>query len=377
MEISENKDANKGVKPERIVSLDALRGFNMLWIVGGSGLAVSAAKCVDWPWLKWFASQFYHPSWEGFSCYDQIFPMFLFIVGVAIPFSIGSMQSRKLPKWKIYFRITRRFLILLALGVLYNGGLQLAGYENTRFGSVLGFIGVGYFFAALIVLNCKLIGQIVWCIGIMLGYWAAIEWIPVPAVGAGVITPEGSLATYVDQMWMPGKIYFDLYDPQGILPCISGISTALIGALAGYWLKESNKSKWIKLVGLFGGGLACLLIGIAWGQAFPIIKNLWSGSFVMLTAGISLLLFTLFYLIMDVLCFKKWAIFFVVIGVNPITIYLGMPIVNFHQSRDFFFGGLIKLFNQPIQDMLNNVFFILTWWLVLLLLYRKRIFLKV
>lgn len=365
------------IRPERIASLDALRGFDMLWIVGGGALAKSAAQYFQWPWLKWFASQFYHPSWEGFSCYDQIFPMFLFIVGIAIPFSLGSMQKKELSSLRIYFRITRRFILLLLLGVVYNGGLQLSGYDNTRFGSVLGFIGVGYFFAALIVLNCRIKGQIICFLGILLGYWAAVELIPVPGIGAGVITPEGSLATYIDQAWMPGKIYFGLYDPQGILPCISGISTALAGAITGHWLKMPDRNKWLKLVGLIIGGVVCVAVGILWGMQFPIIKNLWSGSFVMLTAGISLLLLSIFFFLMDVLGLKKWAIFFTVIGVNPITIYLGLRIINFHHTKDFIFGGLIKQFDSSLHGLLNSVLFILTWWLVLLLFYRKKIFLKV
>ncbi|MCK5000252.1 MAG: DUF5009 domain-containing protein [Anaerohalosphaera sp.] len=368
---------NKDRKSERIASLDALCGFDMLWIVGGSALAGNAAKYFEWPWLKWFAGQFHHPSWEGFTCYDQIFPMFLFIVGVAIPFSIGSMRKKELSNLRIYFRITRRFILLLILGVIYNGGLQLSGYENTRFGSVLGFIGVGYFFAALIVLNCRISTQIIWFFGILLGYWAAIEWIPVPGIGAGVITPQGSLATYIDQAWMPGRFHFDLYDPQGILPCISCICTALAGAITGYWLKGTDRNKWVKAAGLLFGGIACVAIGIFWGQFLPIIKNLWTGSFVMLTAGISLLLLSIFYFIMDVLSLKKWAFFFTVIGVNPITIYLGQRFINFHHTKNFMFKGLISQFDSSLHGLLHSVFFIVTWWLVLLYFYRKKIFLKI
>ena len=303
--------------------------------------------------------------------------MFLFIVGVAIPFSIGSMRKKELSNLRIYFRITRRFVLLLLLGVIYNGGLQLSGYENTRFGSVLGFIGVGYFFAALIVLNYRISGQIKWFVGILLGYWAAVEWIPVPGIGAGVITPEGSLATYIDQAWMPGRFHFDLYDPQGILPCISCICTALAGAITGYWLNDPDRNKWVKAAGLLVGGITCVAIGIFWGQFLPIIKNLWTGSFVMLTAGISLLLLCMFYFVMDVLGWKKWAIFFIVIGVNPITIYLGQRFINFHHTKDFLFNGLIRLFNPTLHGLLNSVLFIVTWWLALLYFYRKKIFLKV
>ncbi len=365
-------------KPERLVSLDALRGFDMFWIVGGAHLAKVSAKYFDWPWLKLLAGQMHHPSWEGFTAYDLIFPLFLFIVGISITFSQKSKLDKAIPKWKIYLRVSIRFMLLLVLGVIYNRGLKLAGYENTRFGSVLGFIGVGYFFSSLIVMNSSIRGQVIWFIGILLGYWAALCWVPVPEVGAGVLTPEGSLASYIDQKFMPGKLCRQLYDPEGILPCISGISTALAGAITGYWLCRENLSKWFKATGLLVAGILCLCIGKLWGNYFLISKNLWTGSFVLLTAGWSLLLLCVFYTIIDCIGLKKWALFFVVIGVNPITIYMGIRVINFGHTSNFLFGGLLKhIKDEPLRAVLSSAAYILTWWLLLLLFYRKKVFLKV
>lgn len=361
----------------RLMSLDALRGFDMLWIVGGDQLVRNADKYFDWPPLQWLAGQMYHPSWEGFSAYDLIFPLFLFIVGVTIPFSLQSKLENGVPKWKIYLRISRRLLLLLLLGVVYNGGLKLTGFESTRFGSVLGFIGIGYFFAALIVMNFRIKGQVLWFIGILLGYWAVVEWIPVPNYGAGVITPEGSLATYIDQLMMPGRFHFKIYDPQGILPCISGICTALAGALTGSFLQKRDISKLAKAVGLLIAGIFCIILGRFWNNYFPIIKNLWSGSFVILTTGWSLLLLTLFYLIIDVMGFKKLAFVFVVVGMNPITIYLAHKMINFTYTSNFLFGGLIKQTSENLQPALFSVVFLFVEWLFLYVLYRKKIFLKI
>ncbi len=361
----------------RLLSLDALRGFDMLWIVGLDQLVRNSAKTYQWPPLQWLAGQMTHPAWKGFTLYDLIFPLFLFIVGVAIPFSLNSQRKRAVSTPKIYLRITIRLFLLLLLGVIYNGGLSFSGYENTRFGSVLGFIGVGYFFAAIIVMNCSIRAQIAWFLGILLGYWAAVYWIPVPNVGAGVITPEGSLATYIDQMLMPGRLHSGPYDPQGILPCISGVSTALAGAITGYWLRRENTGKWIKALGLLIGGLVCVGIGVLWGQCFPIIKNLWSGSFVLLTAGLSLLLLTLFYTVIDCIGLKKWAIIFIVVGVNPITIYMANRIIHFGHTANFMFSGLIQKVPQQHHSTLYWVSVLLAEWLFLYFLYRKKIFFKV
>ena len=364
-------------KAERLLSLDALRGFDMFWIVGGAPLVKVAAAYFEWPWRQTLVGQLKHPKWEGFTFYDLIFPLFLFIAGVAIPFSMDSMRKKGFADWKIYLKIAKRAVLLLILGAIHGGALQFRGYDETRFISVLGLIGIGYFFAALIAMKCRAKGQIVWCIGILLGCWAALALIPVPGHGAGAITPEGSVSSYIDQAWLPGRLHFGTFDPQGILPCITAISTALFGTITGCWLKDPNRKKTQKAIGMFLAGIVLILIGILWGHYLPIIKNIWTSSYTVLVAGISLVALSLFYFVIDVIGLKKWAFFFVVIGVNPITIYLGSKIINISYTSDFFFKGLIGLFDKPLQPLMERAFYILTWWLLLLFLYRKKIFLKV
>ncbi|MCP4376440.1 MAG: DUF5009 domain-containing protein [bacterium] len=360
-----------------MLSLDALRGFDMLIIIGLAQLICVSAKQADRPWLNWLAEQMKHPRWEGYTILDQVFPLFLFIAGVAIPYSVLGRLERGEAKWRIHLRIFRRLVLLILLGVVYNGGLRLSGWDSTRFASVLGFIGVGYFVAALIVLHFGVMGQIVFLLLILLGYWAALLWIPVPGVVAGVMTPKAGLAVWLDQQFLPGRFHFGTYDPQGIMPCIGAIATALTGTLTGHWLRRIGLSPWHKAVGLCGAGLALIMIGWAWGHVYIIAKNLWTGSFILWTSGISLLLLALFYTMIDVLGFRKWAFFFVVIGVNAITIYLASMAIDFRHTANFCFAGTIKLTPKLWWPPLFVSSVLMAKWFFLYFLYRHRVFLRV
>lgn len=369
--------ADDAPKPERLRSLDALRGFDMLWIVGGAGLARHLAKLTEWPWLQWFAGQMHHPKWIGFTFYDLIFPLFLFIAGVAMPYSLGRRLEAGDPKWKLLRKVAVRVFLLVLLGVVYNGGLAFKPLAETRICSVLGFIGLAYGFAAVIFLYSRPRTQAIWVVAILLGYWAALMWIPVPGHGAGVLTPEGCITSYLDRELLPWKLYNPLYDPQGILPTIAAIATALLGALTGWFLRSAEMPKLRKALVLFAAGLLALGISWLWGHVLPVGKDMWNGTFVLRCAGWSLLLLGLFYLIIDTLGFRRWAFFFTVIGMNPITIYLGARIINFRYSAKFLFGGLTGKFDDPLSGVIGALAYILTWWLVLLFLYRRKIFLRI
>jgi predicted acyltransferase len=360
----------------RLVSIDALRGFDMLWIIGADRLVRVSAKVLPWPWLQWLAGQMKHPRWEGFTCYDLIFPLFLFLAGVSIPFSLCAKKEQGLPKWRLYEHIFRRMFLLVLFGIIYNGGLELTGVTNTRFASVLGLIGIGYCVASLIALNFSYIEQAVWFAAIIVGYWFALFWIPVPNFGAGIITPEGSLASYIDQRFLPGKLYGGTFDPEGIMSCISGISMALGGAIAGHWLRIPKLMPKIKVAGLFIAGIVCVTTGIVWGRYLPIIKHIWTGSFVILALGLSLFLLGLFYLIIDVIGLKKWAILFTVVGMNSITIYMAVQFVNFNYTAKALFGGFIHLVPQSCREILMCLAVLFLEWLFLYVLYRRKIFLR-
>jgi len=370
---------NPMAKTDRLASLDALRGFDMFWIAGGEGIVHSLAELTGWGVAIWASTQLRHVAWDGFVFYDMIFPLFLFIAGVAMPFSLTRRAEQGEDKKKLMLHVVRRGLILVVLGVIYNNGLFQMSFAETRFPSVLGRIGLAYMFAGLIVVNTRLRGQVMWFVGLLLGYWAAMKLIPVPGFGAGQLTLEGSLAGYVDRMLVPGRLYLGVHDPEGLLATIPAISTALLGVFAGTLLRRDlpGVTRQRKALLLAGAGVAGLVLGYLWGFAFPINKNLWSSSFVLFAGGWSLLLLALFYLVIDVWAYTRWAFFFVVIGMNSILIYMAGSFIDFAYTTNFFFEGLLSPIEGPAQRVLWWMGFVLVEWTFLYFLYRKKTFLRI
>jgi predicted acyltransferase len=367
-------------KQERLLSLDALRGFDMLWIAGGEYLIITLAALTGWPFLQWAAGQMEHVEWEGFHFYDMIFPLFLFIAGVSMPFSILKRKQRGESMQKIYLHLLQRLFLLILLGLIYNGLLRF-DFEKQRYASVLARIGLAWFFAAVIVLNTSIRGQVYWFAGILLGYYVIMKLIPVPGFGAGVFTPEGNLAAYIDQQLLPGEFCcYTFGDNEGLISTFPAICTALMGALTGHLLiSGSSKLNGLKkALIILAVGIISLALGKLWSLSFPIIKNLWTSSFVLFAGGWSLILLSLFYLVIDVWKFNKWTFPFVVIGLNSITIYmLNSGIIDFRQMGNYFFGGITSLFSEPAQPVIMASGAILCMWTFLYILYRNKIFLKV
>jgi predicted acyltransferase len=395
----------------RLVSVDALRGFDMFWIVGGEEFA---RALVDWgaryipalnDWNGWSIKdtvheQLEHVDWAGFHFYDLIFPLFLFVVGVVLPFSLGKLQERDEPRSRIYGRIFRRTILLFFLGLVYYGFLRL-DFANQRLVGVLQRIAICYFFAAVVMLNTRVRGQVIITLALLLGYWALLAFVAPPDGTARDYTKEQNLSGWVDRHFLHdvlGSKIFDAYykygDNEGLLSTIPAIATALLGVVAGQWLR-SGRSPWAKFFGLLLAGCVCLAIGYAWGGTtvpgtdiqpvkepwvFPIIKNIWTSSFVLVAGGWSLLLLALFYGIIDGIGWKAWAFPFVVIGMNAITIYVGAAIVQFPHISDFFFGGLANRLNglsDGSGEVLLTAGTLVIEWLVLLHLYRHKVFLRV
>jgi len=361
----------------RLLSIDALRGFDMFWIIGGDALFTALARWGEWSFSKTIEDQLEHVPWEGFRFYDLIFPLFLFIVGVVLPFSLASHRQKGQSTLQIYWRILRRTVLLFALGLVYNNLLQF-DFPELRIAGVLQRIAICYGIAALIVMHVGWRGQAVSAAVILLGYWALLAFVPAPGGVAGDYSKEGSLPGYVDRHYLPGKIYEEYYgygDNEGLLSTIPAVATALLGALAGQWLR-SARSAGHKVLGLIGAGLICLALGYGWWFVFPVIKNLWTSSFVLYAGGWSLLLLALFYGIIDGLGLRWWAFFFIVIGANAIVIYVAPHLLNFDYTAQALFGGLTKRTGafEPVAFVLA----VLTVkWLMLLYLYRKKIFLRV
>jgi predicted acyltransferase len=367
----------------RLVSIDALRGFDMFWIIGGEDVIKKLARAGDWSFHGEIEEQLEHVPWEGFHFYDLIFPLFLFVVGLVLPFSLASHRQRGESTGRIYWRILRRTALLFALGLLYNHVLRL-DFENQRVAGVLQRIAVCYGLAALVVLHLGWRGQAVTAAVLLLGYWALLALVPAPGSSAGDYTIAGNLAGYVDRHYLPGKINPEYYgigrigygDNEGLLSTIPAMATALLGALAGQWLRTTQPAG-RKVLGLLLAGGLCLGVGYGWGEVFPIIKNLWTGSFVLVAGGWSLLLLAVFYGVIDGLRFRAWAFFFIVIGSNAIVAYLAPTFIDFRYTSQAVFGGLGRYVDPAYQAVILEAGVLAIEWLLLLYLYRQRLFLRV
>lgn len=366
-------------KSKRLYSLDALRGFDMFWIMGGEAIFAGLATLTGWPVLEWWAKQLEHVPWHGFHFYDMIFPLFLFIAGISFPFSMAKRTANNESRKSIYKHVIFRGLILVILGIIYNNGIRF-NLGGLRYGSVLGRIGLAWMFAAIIFMNTKLSWRIVWFWALLLGYWLLLLLFPAHDLGStDPFSQTGNLTSYIDRLIMPGRLYRGNHDPEGIFSTIPAISTALMGMFTGEFMLSDylNDKKLKKVLYLVLAAITFMIIGQVWNLAFPINKNLWSSSFVCWVGGLSLLLFSVFYLIIDVWNLRKWAFFFVVIGMNPITIYLAQRIINFDRASKFFFGGIIELFPETWAPFLNGMAITAIGWVFLYFLYKKKIFLKV
>ena len=382
----------------RLISLDALRGFDMFWIMSGEQIVHALARTTGWPIFTVMSDQLHHTVWNGFTFYDMIFPLFLFIAGTALPLSLQKkVQQAGVPaahylsaeaKRQLIGRMLRRTLILVLLGLVVNGALRFDGLENTRFPSVLARIGIAWFFAGMIYLGGGLRWQISWLVGLLLGYWAVMSWVPVPGYGAGVLTMQGSLESYVDRLLLPGRLHDGIHDPEGVLSTLPAIGTALLGVLTGSFLQWESAPNgrssstawpmWKKAAALAIAGALLVLLGFTWGFAFPINKRLWTSSFVLYAGGFSILLLSIFYAIIDVAGYRKWAFPFVVIGANSILIYVASEgAIDFAHTANYFFGGLIHLTPLNAQQVWTAISITVVQWIFLYILYKKKIFLKV
>jgi predicted acyltransferase len=357
----------------RVTSIDALRGFTMFFIIGGEGIFTSLYRI--WPnsITGTLAKNMEHAGWEGFYFYDLVFPLFLFLVGLLIPTVILRSKEKGKTNKEIFLHICKRTIVLILLG-LANYGLLRFDWPAMRWSSVLGRIGICYFFAGLLVLHTNWRVQAYVILAILIGYWAAVKFIPVPGYGPGVLTPEGCLTTWLDQKIIPGTLGLGIYDRQGVLSTFTALASTLIGVLAGHWLL-TKRSENQKTAVFILAGIVLLIAGWIWGQFFFISRNVWTSSFVLYSSGWSFLLLALFYWIIDVKGFKKWTFFLVVIGMNAITIWVGQRFIDFKFTTDAIFLGVSKYFGI-LQPLIMACALIAIKWLFLYFLYTKRIFLK-
>ncbi len=362
---------------ERLFSLDALRGFDMFWIMGAEEVFHALFKATGSPFWGTIANELTHPDWNGFHFYDLIFPLFLFIAGVATPYSVGREREKGSTRPQLVWRVVKRGMLLVLLGVISNNGLQLRPFAEIRFGSVLGRIGLAYMFANIIYIYSKERVQIIWFCSLLIGYWLLLKFTAAPGFAPGDLTMEGNFASYVDRLVMPGKLYLGVHDPEGLMSTIPAISTGLLGILTGNFLKKNSMTPTRKAIYMAATGL--LFIGLAhlWDLDFPINKNLWSSSFVLNVGGYSLLLLSVFYYIIDIRGFKKWAFFFKVIGMNSILIYMSGKFIDWGYTTNGFFKWLGQLMGNPFNVVVMALCYVLVQWVFLYFMYKKKIFLRV
>ncbi|GEO11287.1 acyltransferase family protein [Segetibacter aerophilus] len=362
---------------QRLYSLDALRGFDMVWIMGAEEIFHGLAKATGLPFWGAVSNQFTHPSWNGFHIYDLIFPLFLFLAGVSTPYSVGRELEKGKSREQLMLRVIKRGLILVVLGMIYNNGLQIRPLSDFRISSVLGRIGIAYMLANIIYLYTKQRTQVIWFAALLIGYWLILKFTSAPGFPAGDFTMEGNFASYVDRTILPGKLSLRIHDTVGFFNNIPAVSTALAGILAGTFLKSNQANGSKKALWLAGFGIISLVLAQLWNLDFPINKNMWSSSFVLHTTGLSLLLLSAFYYVIDVLGYKSWAFFFKVIGMNSILIYISTKFINWDYTTNGFFKWLAQLVGEPFNIVVMAICLVAIKWLFLYVLYRKKIFLRV
>ncbi len=364
-------------KPKRLLSIDALRGFDMLFISGAGTFLLLLEGKTGLAWVDAIALQMDHPDWNGFTFYDFIFPLFLFIAGVSLPFSLNKGISLGMSKAELYRKAFRRMLILIVLGLLYkNAPITFFEPSQIRLGSVLGRIGFAGFITTILYLNFSAKARIGWVAGILLLYYAALFLIPVPGYGAGDLSFEGNLVGWFDRTFLPGRMLQGTYDELGLLTQLPALCLTVLGAAAGDILRTSL-TDFKKLQQLLFAGLVCVGLGLLWGIHFPINKHLWTSSFVLLTGGMAFLSLGLFFWIIDMLHFRRWAFFFQVIGLNSLTIYLAYRFINFGQPAELLFGGLYAPTPEIWHEVFQSLGALALVWLFLFFLYRNKLFLKV
>lgn len=330
----------------RLLSLDALRGFDMFWIVGAHGLFLALTRLLQgydagtvpaWltPWLDLITVQLEHVSWEGFHFYDLIFPMFVFITGASTVFSI-SKRLQTDSKSKIFAKILWRTIFLYALGLFYYAGMdQIQNYGDLRYMGVLQRIAIAYGFGATLFLFLNPRWLIASFAIILIGYYALVAFMPFEGSSELKYSqrfdegPENNFVNYFDSKYLAGYKWDGTHDPEGVLSNIPAVGSCLLGLFAGMILINPDRKKSWKFSMLLVLGIVSLALGYGWGLFFPVIKKLWTSSFVLMAGGWSFLLLAFFFLVVDIWKLKFWAMPFVWIGSNAITIYMMWQIIDF------------------------------------------------
>jgi len=393
----------EGKSSSRLLSLDALRGFDMFWIVGGEELIHGIYKA--WPngLFGVLDRQMDHKPWAGVACYDLIFPLFVFIVGVSIVFSLGKSLATH-GKGPSLRRVIFRSLALYVWGLLVYGGIS-GGLDHVRWLGVLQRIALCYLFTSILFCFFRWRGLAASATVLLLSYWALLTFVPIrdfnlekshlEALG---LTPGSTetrarfeavttrvtgrfedglnLTQHLDYQYLPGRKWDGAYDPEGLLSTLPAIGTCLLGVLAGLLLQSTGIPAQKKVVFLSIAGIASVLIGFAWGFQFPVIKKLWTSSYVLVAGGYSALLLAVFYQVVEIWRLRAWTTPFVWIGMNPITIYLLFHLLEFDKFAQLVVGGPVKAAFGAAGNLLVSVVVVAMTLSIVKFLYVRKIFIR-
>ncbi len=362
----------------RILSVDVLRGFDMFWLIGGTGLALAIVKLFGEGVQNILVPQLDHAEWIGFNFYDLIFPLFEFVMGMSVVFSLQKILKNE-GKAVAYRRLIKRFILLFLLGFIYYGGFSNV-WPDIRILGVLQRLALTYLFTGIIFIHLELRGMVIVSACILIGYWILFSFIPVPDTGLISLTPESNWAQYIDSIFLPGKKNGPggLWDIVGIMGTIPATVSCLLGVFAARVLLSTKLSDRQRLICLIGGGLALVVAGYLWGMQFPVIKKVWTSTYVLVSGGFSLMLMGIFYYLIDIRGYKKWTTLFVWIGVNPITIYMARNLIDFNGPAQRVVGGNIALMVGEQWAYFLATAVSLAFSLILLrFLYNRKIFIKV
>lgn len=386
------------------MSLDALRGFDMFWIAGGGLIVGALERWTSLPFMEAVKRQLTHVEWAGFRFYDLIFPLFVFMVGASISFSVRRSMARS-GRAATIRKILTRGVVLFLIGIVYSGGLSTF-WPEIRVLGVLNRIALCYTATALLVVflgTRALVG--VW-VALLLGYWGLMAWMPIRDIRLaaeptaqlaaasgetnamalfqaterrvhGHYDPGYNLANHVDFQYLPGRLYDRYYDPEGLLSTLPAIASCLLGLFAGMWVQSSHRSPTARSVGLIGAGILSVLIGHLWGLEFPVVKKLWSSSYVLVAGGWSMVLLGLFHQVVDVWGWRAWCQPFVWVGSNALTIYIAAQVIGFRRIADRLAGAPAKSVFGAGADTVLALVAVLVLFVFARFLYRRQIFLRV
>ncbi len=383
--------------PTRLESIDALRGFDMLWIMGADaiggaflkfGVRPEAAGAVAEGAAQgkslaarighFVGDQLEHVPWEGFRFYDLIFPLFVFIIGVSLVFSLTKLRDTRGFDAAL-LRVFRRSVVLYLLGIFYYGGIS-EGVEKIRLLGVLQRLALCYFFASFAFLALRPRNLVVLTAGLLLGYWTLMALVPVPGIGAGDYSEGRNLANWVDSRFLPLFKWDGDHDPEGLLSTLPAIASCLIGVLAGIHLRDGRAAPERKVLQFIGAGVVLILAGYGWGTVFPIIKKIWTSSYVLVAGGWSCILLAAFHWVIDLRGWRGWCQPFVWVGLNPISIYLLCKLVDFDAFTRRFLGGEVEALLDGLIPGLAGLAvaiigigwgFVVAWWM-----HRRKLYLR-